>query len=65
MNTQLLQEEVDRVISMAGDPEAFHLIEDDLYVKVLQAIADGARNSKKLASIVLQTRKEQHDRWYA
>jgi hypothetical protein len=66
MNPALLQHEVNILLTLdVGDPEGFHAKEDKLYVKVLQAISDGARNPRKLAAILLQTRAEEHTRWYA
>lgn len=52
-------------IKAASDDEVAHAAEDDLYVDVLRAIAEGARGSKLLAQAALAARELGHARWYA
>lgn len=48
------------------DPERLHGLEDDIHVRVLQTIADGAaEDPTKLAAEALTTREAPGERWYA
>jgi hypothetical protein len=58
--------EVRRIASMASDPEAAHSIEDDLYVRVLEAIvAWGCDHDAALAAAALKTQDFNFARWCA
>lgn len=51
---------------IAGDPEAAHIAEDELYIDVLKAIADGtATNPQDCALHALDARGLDFNRWYA
>jgi hypothetical protein len=56
---------VARIREMAGDSEAAHAAEDDLWQDVLEAIRDGAENPGELAAIALRTADMEFPRWYA
>jgi hemerythrin-like domain-containing protein len=63
-----VQEVIDRVKAIqakADDPEVAHSKEDALYLDVLRAIANGAKNSKELAKEALKTESIDFSRWYA
>ena len=47
------------------DPEAAHILEDELYVVVLSAIAAGDEQAVELAREALRTRSLKHERWVA
>lgn len=49
----------------AGDDEAAHGLEDDLYSSVLSAIAHGAPNAQALANLALRTKLLDFKRWCA
>jgi hypothetical protein len=51
--------------TLTGDPEAFHSLEDYLYLRVLRAIATGAANPAELAAEVLKNADITAERWYA
>jgi hypothetical protein len=57
---------LDQLGQMTGDPEHFHVMEDGLYLTVLQAIAEGrCDNSQLCAEMVLEAREIDCARWYA
>lgn len=48
------------------DQERAHALEDDLFVEVLSAIAEGqCDNPAELARLALRSRDIEFDRWYA
>lgn len=47
------------------DPEVAHGKEDDLYLDVLVAIAEGAPNAKELAAEAIKTQGIDFPRWCA
>ena len=47
------------------DPEAAHILEDELYTEVLSAIAAGDEQAVELAREALLTRSLKHERWVA
>ena len=56
---------VEEIENISGDSEVAHSREDDLWRDVLQAIADGAPNARKLAREALRTEDISFARWYA
>ena len=56
---------VQAIRDQSGDDEGAHAAEDELYINVLAAIAEGARNPRKLAAAALETRQLGFARWYA
>ncbi|MEH7652306.1 hypothetical protein [Bacillus safensis] len=54
-----------RQIAEAEDDEAAHGMEDELYIEVLGAIANGADNPEKLAAEALKTLEIEFSRWYS
>lgn len=52
-------------IKNSGDPESQHRMEDDLYISVLTAIANGANDPSSLAKEVLKVSELDFPRWYA
>lgn len=49
----------------AGDYEVAHSMEDSLHRAALKVIAAGYDEPRKLAKIVLKTRRIEFSRWYA
>jgi hypothetical protein len=60
-----VSERVDFIRAIAGDHEAAHSAQDDLYRSVLAAIADGAENARDLAAVALAVEAIEFHRWYA
>lgn len=56
---------VAEIQEVEDDPEQAHAMEDDLYIQVLRAIADGAENAAELAEAALQSQLLDFDRWTA
>lgn len=50
---------------MLDDPEQAHIAEDQMYIDVLRAIADGAADPAKLALVALAATEIDYERWYA
>jgi hypothetical protein len=57
--------EVRRLAEDRKDYEAAHGVEDELWMRVLEAIRDGAENPSELARIALKTGEIDYPRWYA
>ncbi|WP_426043228.1 hypothetical protein [Bacillus pumilus] len=55
MTVDEVKERVDDIRHEAGDDETAHGMEDDLYIDVSEAIANGADNPEKLAAEALKT----------
>lgn len=55
MNVQDIEKEVDEIRKVAGDYEAAHGMEDELWKRTLRAIARGAEDPAALASAALVT----------
>jgi len=60
-----VREFVEEIRLSAGDDEVAHSMEDELYVAVLQAIANGADSPEKLAAEALKTKDIEFSRWCA
>jgi hypothetical protein len=60
-----IQEEILLLENIKTDDEAAHAIEDDLYFKVLTAIANGAENAAELAFEALRASEINFARWCA
>lgn len=56
---------LDEIERSRDDDETAHVLQDRLYGRVLQAIADGARRPAALAAEALKAREIQFARWYA
>lgn len=67
MTVKDVVEEVEYIRSIAGDDEAAHGAEDDLWEKVLKAIATGQYNftAHSLAGVALKTKEIRFARWCA
>jgi len=65
MTIDEVRERVDDIRHGAGDDETAHGMEDNLYIDVLEAIANGAGNPEKLAAEALKTQEIEFYRWYS
>lgn len=65
MTVDEVKERVDDIRHEAVDDETAHGMEDDLYIDVLEAIANGADNPEKLAAEALKTQEIEFYRWYS
>jgi hypothetical protein len=67
MTIEELRELLEGFIKMAGDPEAAHGLEDELWEKTLMQIVqeDDPERMRQLAENALMTTKVAHEKWYA
>lgn len=65
MTIDEIQERLCKIRTMKDDEEAAHGCEDDLYLDVLTAIANGADNPRELAALAIVSKKIDFARWYA
>ena len=65
MNVEYVLEVVEKIRNISGDDEVAHSLEDALYLEILQHIADGGRNGKKLAEAALKAHDIDFARWCA
>jgi hypothetical protein len=65
MTVEQVKERVEEIDACSSDYEGAHILEDDLYEKVLQAVAAGAENARELASEALKAKAIEFSRWYA
>lgn len=65
MTVDDVQERVEVIRQIALDDETAHGMEDELYIDVLGAIANGADNPEKLAAEALKTLEIEFSRWYS
>lgn len=66
MTVDEVRERVEKIRTMRGDSEAAHANEDELYLNLLEAIADGTcLDPKHCAEIAVTTRGIKFSRWYA
>ena len=66
MNTADIAVRLDKISKIADDGEAAHIVEDELYVDLLRAIADGSCiNPAICAGKALESRKFDFQRWCA
>lgn len=65
MTVDDVREFVEDIRHAADDDEVAHSMEDELYVAVLEAIANGADNPEKLAVEALKTLDIEFNRWCA
>nr|MDF9458028.1 hypothetical protein [Bacillus pumilus] len=65
MTVDEVKERVDDIRHGVSDDETAHGMEDDLYIDVLEAIANGADNPEKLAAEALKTQEIEFYRWYS
>ena len=47
------------------DDEVAHSMEDELYRRVLEAVADGADDAPEMAALALETKSIEFSRWMA
>lgn len=57
MTKSEVKKRVKDIKESAGDYESAHSMEDDLYLDVLNAIADGAKDAAELAKEAIKTTK--------
>ena len=62
---ETIQTAVKTIAAEADDPENAHGREDNLWLMVLSAIAQGAPNAAELATAALETRKIEFPRWFS
>ena len=61
-----VRKEIENIRAMQGDPEGAHSREDDLYLQLLTAIANGkCENPALCAKIAIQTQELDFARWCA
>lgn len=65
MTVDDVKAKVERIRAMAGDDEAAHSAQDDLYDHVLNAIATGAADPAALALAALEAGEIEFQRWCA
>jgi hypothetical protein len=66
MTLDEVRAEVERIKAIAGDDEAAHAAEDDLWEKVLRTIASGYGDKpSSLAAAALETKSIDFARWCA
>lgn len=66
MTPKEVRDRVDFIRGIAGDDEAAHVTEDELYADVLRAIAAGrCRKAAELAQEALKTQDIEFARWCA
>jgi len=65
MTVDDVREFVEDIRHAADDDEVAHSMEDELYVAILKAIANGADNPEKLAAEALKTKDIEFSRWCA
>lgn len=57
MTVEQIREEIEKIKASNPDDEAQHGMEDDLYLAVLTAIANGALNPTELAREAIKTQE--------
>jgi hypothetical protein len=60
-----IKSKVEEIKKISSDDEKAHALEDELYILVLMAIAEGCLNPKELASAALEARNIYFSRWCA
>lgn len=65
ITVERIETRVARIASLAGDNEAAHGAEDDLYIDVLKHIAQGDDEHAELARAALKAADIPYTRWYA
>lgn len=65
MTKKEIQEQVDRIKTLANDDEAAHSMEDGLYAGFVEYVASLGGDLGKKAKIVLQTKDIEFSRWAA
>jgi hypothetical protein len=68
MTLEELIELLDKLKAQAGDPEAAHSLEDEIWEKALMHIAFNCTDVAEAAAFAMRalgTRDIPHDRWYA
>jgi hypothetical protein len=61
----MIREGIEMIKLKKHDNEMAHFYEDELYTTVLEEIARGCRNGKKLAQEALKAKKIEFPRWCA
>lgn len=62
---QQVEESIAYIKSIVNDPEEAHVREDELWERVLRAIANGSPDSVMLATLALTTQSINFPRWCA
>lgn len=65
MTVEDVRKTVKDIEAMKSDDEMAHAAEDSLYVNVLEAIRDGAKNHRELAREALRANDIRFARWCA
>lgn len=65
MTVEEVKKRVEQIDVCSSNYEGAHILEDDLYEKVLQAVAAGAENARELATEALKTKTIEFSRWCA
>lgn len=65
MTVDMVKAAVANIEANKADPEVAHTLEDDLYLMVLMAIADGVDNAQELATEALKASCIEFMRWHA
>ena len=65
INIEDVKIKVKEINAIRGDNTVAHMLEDKLYIAVLQAIVDGVDNPQELAKEALKAYDLEYTRWYA
>lgn len=65
MTPKELLERIEDLSNYNGDHEAYHSREDDLMLEILEVIANGSDDAKKLCQLMLEAHENYDgERWY-
>lgn len=65
MTEQDIKHELERIRQSAGDYEVAHSLEDDLYLRAIQHVADGGELTMEMAELILTSQKIKFARYTA
>lgn len=65
MNSTKITKRLNDIKQAQDDDEVAHSLEKDLWEEALIAIANGAENSKELATLALKTTHIHFNRWFS
>ncbi len=66
LTLETIKESLAEIKAMSGDNEVAHCLEDELYVNVLAAIANGTcEKPRQAAALALTSQNFDHIRWYS
>lgn len=63
MSVEEVRAEVARISAVRGDDATAHYMQDEMFIKVLTAMRDGAGNPQALAAAALEVLGANFDRW--